>query len=111
MKIVFFEDHNYNDLDPISISHPSYMLLCGTSKIYRKWLNVLKPDDFSFWARPYLAEILEWETGKATNKLPDDTLLFINGRFLPDGDILKAIEQLDQVDDLERLYLRSIQEM
>ncbi len=94
MKIVFFEDHNYNDLDPISISHPSYMLLCGTSKIYQKWLNALVPDEFSFWGRPYLAEILEWETGKTANKLPDDELLFINGRFLPNEDILKVIEQL-----------------
>jgi UDP-N-acetylglucosamine diphosphorylase/glucosamine-1-phosphate N-acetyltransferase len=94
MKVIFFEDANYRNFYPVSLSRPIYMLLLGTSRIYEKWLMALKPRDYSFLSRYYLGDIVALETGKETNKIPEGELVFVNGRFLPSGNLISDIKKL-----------------
>jgi len=109
MKILFFEDPFYGNFEPLSISHPVYMLLCGTSRIYKKWLNVMKFDDYGFLSRSYLADILNLETGKKVNEIPERDFIIVNGRFLPTSKIVSQIDELETnqalvCDDLLAAY-------
>ena len=94
MTLFFFEDPFYRNFEPLSISHPVYMLLCGTSKIYEKWLNLLKCDEYGFISRPYLAGLLNLETGRKVNRIPEEDFLVINGRFIPSMPIVSKIIDL-----------------
>ena len=94
MNLLFFEDPQYGNFEPLSLSHPVYMLLCGTSRIYQKWLSALKCDDYGFYCRPYLADILAHETGKNVNKFPTSDFILINGRVIPSASLIAEIEDL-----------------
>ena len=100
MKLIFFEDHHYKNFDPLSLSHPAYMLLYGTSKLYLKWNAVLKSDDYSFLCRPYLSGVLALETGKNVNTIPDGDLLFINGRYLPSDKTIWLVQEIKKGEAL-----------
>ncbi len=95
MNIAFFEDPKYVNFEPISLSHPVYMLLYGTSKIYEKWVKALKPKKYTFLARPYLGEVLEAETGIRHNVIPEGDILFINGRFIPSAESVAILRKLN----------------
>lgn len=101
MTVLFFEDPFYDNFEPLSISHPVYSLLCGTSRIYEKWLRFSKTDNYGFLSRPYLSEIVRLETGKKTNVVPDDDLLLINGRIIPSPELMSDIENLGENEALE----------
>ena len=93
MNIVIFEDPLYKNFDPISVSHPVFDLLCGTSKMFEKWIKSLRPRSYSFLCRPVLADVLA-EAGYKVNTLPNDDTIFINGRFIPGEESLRAIKKL-----------------
>ena len=95
MNIVFFEDQYYGNFEPLSLSHPVYMLLLGTSRIYTKWVRALNAKNHSFLCRPHMAQILFEETGKEVNNIPDNgPVILINGRFIPSEKAVTAIKQL-----------------
>jgi len=94
MNIIIFEDPLYRNFDPISLSHPTFTLLCGTSKIYVKWLTALKARSCTFGCRPYLAQVLTDETKFPANQFTEGDTLFINGRFVPSAETLKGIKKL-----------------
>ena len=94
MKLLFFEDSDYTNYYPLTLSRPVYMLLLGTSRIYQKWVNKLNPSDYSFICRDYLSDILSHETGKTVNEIPAEDFILINGRFIPDDDIISSIKNL-----------------
>ena len=100
MKVVFFEDHHYAKFDPVSLSHPVYMLLHGTSKLYSKWITALKSNDYSFLCRPHLAGVLAFETGREVNAIPDGDLLFINGRYLPSDKTVWLVQEIKKGEAL-----------
>ena len=100
MKAVFFEDHHYAQFDPISLSHPSYMLLYGTSRLYSKWIDALKSDDYSFLCRPHLSGVLALETGRKVNTIPDGDLLIINGRYLPSKKTVWLVKEIKRGEAL-----------
>jgi UDP-N-acetylglucosamine diphosphorylase/glucosamine-1-phosphate N-acetyltransferase len=102
MTTLFFEDPFYGNFEPLSISHPVYTLLCGTSKIFEKWLDFIEPDDYGFLSRPYLADILNLETDKKVNEIPEKDFLIINGRFLPTSKIIAQINKLETNEALIR---------
>ena len=100
MKLIFFEDHYYKNFDPLSLSHPVYMLLYGASKLYLKWTAVLKSDDHSFLCRPYLSSLLALETGKEVNVIPDGDLLFVNSRYLPSDKTAWLVQEIKKGEAL-----------
>jgi UDP-N-acetylglucosamine diphosphorylase/glucosamine-1-phosphate N-acetyltransferase len=95
MNLVFFEDSNYRSLYPLTLSRPACMLLCGTSEIYRKWVDALKPDDYSFLCREHLAEYMRLITGRGVNDLQHDDIILVNGRYLPAKPFLAALRHMD----------------
>ncbi|UCC78706.1 MAG: hypothetical protein JSW64_10535 [Candidatus Zixiibacteriota bacterium] len=94
MTVLFFEDPYYRNFEPLSISHPVYTLLCGTSKIYQKWLIALELDDYGFLARSYLADVLNLETGRPVNAIPADDFIVLNGRFPPSPQLISQLDEL-----------------
>jgi UDP-N-acetylglucosamine diphosphorylase/glucosamine-1-phosphate N-acetyltransferase len=95
MKVVFFEDQFYRNFEPLSLSHPVYMLLLGTSRIYTKWVKSLGAREHSFLCRPYLAQIIFAEIGREVNTIPDDeSVIYLNGRFIPSEKAISAVKQL-----------------
>jgi UDP-N-acetylglucosamine diphosphorylase/glucosamine-1-phosphate N-acetyltransferase len=94
MKIVFFEDAGYENYHPLSLSRPVYMFLLGTSRIYEKWLRMLKPREYAFLSRPYLDDILSLEAGRGSGEIPDGELIFLNGRFLPSDNLVSGVKKL-----------------
>jgi len=94
MNLLFFEDSDYSNYFPLTLSRPVCMLRFGTSRIYEKWVELLKPADYSFFCRDYLSDILGLETGKSVNEIPDSEFILINGRFAPDNDIVESIVNL-----------------
>jgi UDP-N-acetylglucosamine diphosphorylase/glucosamine-1-phosphate N-acetyltransferase len=94
MDIVFFEDDKYANFDPISLAHPVFTLLAGTSKIYAKWIRALKPSGVSFVCRPYLARVLESETKILKRQVRPSEFTFINGRLLPSSDVVSRLKAL-----------------
>lgn len=96
MNLVFFEDYHYGKFYPLTLSRPACMLLCGSSELYRKWVDALKPDDYSFLCREYVADYLNLITGRNVNELPKGDLILINGRFRPSEAILEAVRNLER---------------
>ena len=95
MNVVFFEDQLYGNFEPLSLSHPVYMLLLGTSRIYTKWVKALGAREHSFLCRPHLAQIIFAETGREVNTIPEnESVIFINGRFVPSEKAISAVKQL-----------------
>jgi UDP-N-acetylglucosamine diphosphorylase/glucosamine-1-phosphate N-acetyltransferase len=94
MNIIFFEDDKALNFEPISLSHPVYTLLAGTSPLYAKWLKTLKPKEYSFLSRPHLAPMLEAQSGRQVNNPGKADSLFINGRLLPTKDTIAAAKKL-----------------
>jgi UDP-N-acetylglucosamine diphosphorylase/glucosamine-1-phosphate N-acetyltransferase len=95
MNIVLFEDPLHANFEPISISHPVFMLLYGTSKIYEKWVRALKSKGCYFICRDYLSSIVALETRMKSNVIPRGDNLFINGGFVPSSDALAALRKLN----------------
>jgi UDP-N-acetylglucosamine diphosphorylase/glucosamine-1-phosphate N-acetyltransferase len=95
MNLALFEDPLHENFEPISLSRPASMFLYGTSKIYEKWIQALKPKACYFLCRDYLAEVLTLETGLKHNIIPRGDNLFINGRFIPSADSLVALRKLN----------------
>jgi UDP-N-acetylglucosamine diphosphorylase/glucosamine-1-phosphate N-acetyltransferase len=92
--VLFFEDPFHGNFEPLSISHPVYTFLCGTSRLYQKWLSAFEFDNYGFISRPFLADILRLETGKPVNMIPEGDFLLINGRVLPSPDLLTKLNDL-----------------
>ena len=94
MNLVFFEDSHYGDFYPLTLSRPACMLLSGISEIYRKWVEALKPADYSFLVREYLTGFVSLTTGKKVNDLTEDDILLVNGRFLPSENMIEVVRDL-----------------
>ncbi|OGC94810.1 MAG: hypothetical protein A2W25_02995 [candidate division Zixibacteria bacterium RBG_16_53_22] len=94
MHIVFFEDDKFANFEPLSLSHPVFTLLCGTSKIYRKWMKALKPRGVSFVCRHYLSRILETEDKVVRGQDKPTDFVFVNGRFLPTRETIAGLKKL-----------------
>ncbi len=94
MNIAFFEDPLYDNFDPLSLSHPIFTLLCGTSPIYAKWVKAMKPRDYAFLCRPHLKSLLEAQTKRKVNAVPRGDTIFINGRFMPTPEAVTAAGKL-----------------
>jgi UDP-N-acetylglucosamine diphosphorylase/glucosamine-1-phosphate N-acetyltransferase len=100
MNLVFFEDSHCGDFYPLTLSRPACMLLSGTSEIYRKWVEAVRPEDYSFLCREYLADFVSLSTGRRVNDLSGEDNILVNGRFLPSHKTLKAVRDLKRGEAL-----------
>ncbi|MGH7177457.1 MAG: putative sugar nucleotidyl transferase [Tepidisphaeraceae bacterium] len=89
MHVVIFEGSRWDALLPLSLTRPTFMLLCGTSSLLTKQIRHLKPTRVTLWVRP---ELSEWcgihlapNLGipvQVNTPLDDEPALLCNGRTL-----------------------------
>lgn len=133
IRIFIFEDDQFSNFFPLTLTRPSYLLLCGIQPLYKKIGNYFRRETIQFLCREILAPVVTQITGISTNQFnwtDDERLLFINGRaritaqFCEDlrlapsssiflnpanpetvvGFVLSGSEAHHQRDLLERLY-------
>ncbi len=96
MNIIFFDDPGHDNLLPLTFTKPAALLRVGILTIGEKWekLTGLKT---GYLTKKYLSK--KYQSGKG-----DDNLL-INGRLLPDPELLSRIMNLKNE---EKLYNGSV---
>jgi len=88
MHLCIFEDNNYMNLEPLSLSRPVYELVCGITTLREKILRAFRGIEYSLHCRKYIEPVLKQEFSEtAINSLNTDECLFINGRILASDDI------------------------
>lgn len=106
MPIAVFEDEYYVYFNPLTLTRPAYMLLCGPKTILENIITHFQPvENVYLFTRPYLAEIL-------SEKLPnyrvnsfqplDGEVILLNGLLLPDRQLLGEISALMRGECLVR---------
>jgi UDP-N-acetylglucosamine diphosphorylase/glucosamine-1-phosphate N-acetyltransferase len=85
MTIIFFDDQSRESLLPLTFTRPVADLRIGILKISEKWLQYFK-HDFGYLTADYLQ-------GKFP-KAESSELLYINGSFCPNSELVEAIEKL-----------------
>jgi UDP-N-acetylglucosamine diphosphorylase/glucosamine-1-phosphate N-acetyltransferase len=99
MRVCLFEDRPER-LEPLSLTRPVFHLLCGRYALAEKLLRYLSPRsgktlELGVLVRPHLQDFV-WPAvgpGKAAVRVNDmdwlraGTTLFVNGRWLPEGEV------------------------
>jgi UDP-N-acetylglucosamine diphosphorylase/glucosamine-1-phosphate N-acetyltransferase len=91
MNIILFDDHRRVDLLPLAFTRPCAELRVGILTISEKWAKHL-PGNTSHLTQDYLSEKY------AQNH--ENENLYINGRALPDGDLISQINSLSNNETL-----------
>jgi UDP-N-acetylglucosamine diphosphorylase/glucosamine-1-phosphate N-acetyltransferase len=56
MHLVIFEGSQWKSLAPLSLSRPTFALVCGMTTLLEKQLRFLTPQRLTLWVRPELAD-------------------------------------------------------
>jgi UDP-N-acetylglucosamine diphosphorylase/glucosamine-1-phosphate N-acetyltransferase len=93
--LCIFEDDRYPHFLPISLNKPVFELMLGTQTIMERIVSEINPSSLVLVCREYLQGVAgclsgETEFDISINELPDDEILFINGRLLTYEDELTA---------------------
>ncbi|MDZ7377395.1 MAG: putative sugar nucleotidyl transferase, partial [candidate division KSB1 bacterium] len=85
MKVIIFEDDQFDNLYPLTYLRPVYELKCGHTKLVQKIQRLLGDQDYYYFMREYLAPVFSKKYGadrvNQFNALNGD-LLLVNGRLL-----------------------------
>ncbi len=85
-KIIFFDDHTWFHLLPLTYTKSIADLRIGLWTIREKWLHVLKQDHSGTLSVNHLSKRYRWEMGKDN--------LFINSSILPNQELVKQVIHL-----------------
>ena len=102
MKIAVFEDQFVSNLNPLTLTRPSFALRCGPSLLYEKVLKAFPNEDLYLFMREELCEVFTAKTQhkekvKAVNDLKaleGDDVLFLNGRWIVDRSLISEGEEV-----------------
>jgi UDP-N-acetylglucosamine diphosphorylase/glucosamine-1-phosphate N-acetyltransferase len=83
MQYVLFEDHSHFDLQPLTFTRPGYDLRVGIDTLREKWARNLGTAPATL-AYDYLK-------GRFERLDPSCESLLINGKYVPDADLLRLI--------------------
>lgn len=86
MNLILFDDNTREQLFPLSFTRPAAELRCGILRISEKWQKHLKIDTCSYHTADYLSRKYRLHFEKEN--------LLINGRMLPNKNILQEIVAL-----------------
>jgi len=102
--LYIFEDDDYEHFYPLTCNRPVYLLLCGALRLWQKWNASFPGARIIFLCRneiaPYVAENSEVRCNRFDFSACDRAI-FINGRALPDPNLVKALTK----DKPGKLYL------
>ncbi len=91
MKIVLFDDDRVIHLKPFTLTRPAADIRCGILTVAEKWSTILSA------SRSYLcADYLSVKY----NYVASDDSIFINGRVLPNAELVSAIQSLKMEESL-----------
>ncbi len=103
--IYVFEDDNYENFHPLTVNRAVYQLRLGIDLIYQKWFSYFDGYAGRFCIRGDLAAITALKTNIPCNSfkgISDTASVFINGRYLPDFDIVSRLKAAEK----SMLYLQ-----
>ncbi len=102
MQLCIFEGINYDRLEPLIFSRPSYHLICGINSLRAKIVRSYPGIKYSLHCRTYLDSVVRIHNpGIPVNKIEDDSCLFINGRVLAPLNMAEIIP----LEGEDKLYL------
>ena len=90
MGICFFSDANVERFYPLTLTRPMDDLRMGILTIREKWIRKLKTNSFARLLPEHLSGV--FENGEI-NK--DEEVLWVNSRFLPSENLIKAVHALE----------------
>ncbi len=110
MKVVIFEDDQYDNLYPLTYLRPVYELKCGHTNLLQKIQRLLGNQDYYYFMREYLAPVFSKRYGSERVNRPEalkGDLFLVNGRLLA-IDIALQTEGPEEVaqSDGEIVYAR-----
>jgi len=83
VQLCVFEGINYDRLEPLIFSRPTYHLICGINSLRAKIVRSYPGIKYSLHCRSYLDSVVRIHNpGIPINKIEDNSCLFINGRVL-----------------------------
>jgi len=92
MQLCVFEDKKTSNFFPLTYSRPVYDLICGYTSLKDKIFRLFPTVKHSLHCRIYLENItIQSNRGILVNSIEDDECLFINGRILADGNLIKLL--------------------
>lgn len=89
MQLCFFDDTRATRLMPLTLTRPSNMLRSGIMTITEKWVHHLSPEHVTRQMPSYMMDVYD-----APPPRPGLDCLWINGRFLPDLEVVGEILRL-----------------
>ena len=102
MQIVIYEDANWIDFAPISISRPIFAARVGMYTLLERQIRAFRPSQLTLWVRPemidYCKKHLSVIAGKNVSyntPLNNEPAILINAKFIPEESIT-----IDSVGDL-----------
>lgn len=102
MQLCIFEGINYDRLEPLIFSRPTYHLICGINSLRAKIVRSYPGVKYSLHCRTYLDSVVRIHNpGIPVNKIEDDSCLFINGRVLAPLNMAEIIP----LEGEDKLYL------
>jgi UDP-N-acetylglucosamine diphosphorylase/glucosamine-1-phosphate N-acetyltransferase len=99
MNICIFEDKKYKNFYPLTLSRPVFELRTGTRSIREKIVGFFPHHTIFLRTRPYLRQLFQQKLSGVSFDIPDEPMLFINGRILPQN-FLKEIESSSPTETL-----------
>jgi len=94
-NICIFEDEFYKNLLPLVYLRPVYELKCGIFSLKEKIKFYFGKQNYFLHSRKLLQEYLrEKYVNEFVNDLPDDEIIFINGRILINHNLYRTISKL-----------------
>ncbi|MCP4567756.1 MAG: hypothetical protein GY841_09285 [FCB group bacterium] len=97
-RLIIFEDGNFGDFYPLTLSRPAYMLRCGAKMLWEKIAANFDGYEINFACRPEMTQIVKAQLGHNVNQLnyqENDRLVFINGRLRLGPKLAEELKQGD----------------
>ncbi|MFA6410099.1 MAG: putative sugar nucleotidyl transferase [Candidatus Buchananbacteria bacterium] len=91
MKIILFEDNQVKNLYPITLTRPSFGILCGGITLFDLVKKEFPDSQIGLIVRDYLIQSVE-QKYKPTNQT-DNKILFLNARIVPSFEVIKKLSK------------------
>ncbi len=92
--LVLWEDREWGNLYPLTLSHPTFELRVGILRVMEKWRLYLEAEKAIALTREYLWPVLQERYGWLTDNLVASEYWVVNGRALPTPALLDALWNL-----------------
>jgi UDP-N-acetylglucosamine diphosphorylase/glucosamine-1-phosphate N-acetyltransferase len=96
--LCIYEGAGTEKLHPLVYMRPAYDLRCGITTLRQKIARVYPGLPLALHCRPYLADLVRQQNpGMAVNALPEEDVLFVDGRIIAGGGVPFPAEGPDTV--------------